>query len=58
MEVEEKEELKNFLKWGKFSSYVIADREIFTYLEKKKQLIFIQNFRFLNEQVNGAVWIN
>ena len=56
--MEEKEELKIFLKWGKFSSYVIADREIFTYLEKKKQLIFIQNFRFLNEQVNGAVWIN
>ena len=29
-EVEEKEELNNFLKWGKFSSYVMVDREIFT----------------------------
>ena len=29
-EVEEKEELSNFLKWGKFSFYVMVDREIFT----------------------------
>ena len=29
LEVEEKE-LKNLLKWGKFSLYVIVDREIFT----------------------------
>ena len=28
---EEKEELKNLLKWGKFSFYVILDHEIFTY---------------------------
>ena len=31
LEVEEEEELKNLLKWGKFSIYVIKDREIFTY---------------------------
>ena len=49
LEVEEKEELKSLLKWGKFSLYVIEDREIFTYLKNKKQLIFVQNFRFLNE---------
>ena len=32
----EKEELKNWLKCGKFSFYVIVDREIFTYLKNKK----------------------
>ena len=31
LEVEEKEELINLLKWAKFSFYVIVDREIFTY---------------------------
>ena len=31
-----KEELKNLLKWGKFSFYVIVEREIFTYLKNKK----------------------
>ena len=36
LEVEEKEELKNLLKCGKFSFYVIVDREIFTYLKNKK----------------------
>ena len=35
-EVEEKEELKNLLKWGKFSFYVMVDREIFIYLKSKK----------------------
>ena len=36
LEVEEKEELKNLLKCGEFSFYVIEDREIFTYLKNKK----------------------
>ena len=36
LEIEEKEELKNLLKGGKFSFYVIVDREIFTYLKNKK----------------------
>ena len=36
MEVKEKEELKNLLKWGKFSFYEMADREIFAYLKNKK----------------------
>ena len=43
LEVEEKEELKNLLKWGKFSFYVIIDCEIFTDLKNKKQLILIVN---------------
>ena len=38
-EVEEKEELKNLLKWDEFSFHVMADREIFTYLKNKKLLI-------------------
>ena len=36
LEIEEKEELKNLLKWGKFYFYVMVDREIFTYLKNKK----------------------
>ena len=44
LEVEEKEELKNLLKWGKFSFYVIVDCKIFTHLEIEKQLIFVRNF--------------
>ena len=36
LEVEEEEELKNLLKDGRFSFYVIVDREIFTYLKNKK----------------------
>ena len=44
--VEEKEELKNLLKWGKFSFYVMVDREIFTYLKNKKQLILIVDKNF------------
>ena len=35
-EVEEKGELKNLLKLGEFSFYIMVDREIFTYLENKK----------------------
>ena len=35
-ELEEKEELKNLLKLGKFSFYVMVDRKIFTYLKSKK----------------------
>ena len=35
-EVEEKEELKNILKWAKFSFHVMLDREIFTYLKNEK----------------------
>ena len=31
LEAEKKEELKNLLKWGKFSFYVIEDPEISTY---------------------------
>ena len=34
--VEEKEELKNLLMWGKFSFHVMVDREIFTYLKNNK----------------------
>ena len=36
LEEKEKQELKNLLKWGKFSLYVMVDREIFTYLKNKK----------------------
>ena len=36
LEGEEKKELKNLLKWGKFSFYVIVDHEIFIYLKNKK----------------------
>ena len=36
LEVEEKEELKNLLKCGEFSFYVIVDLEIFAYLKNKK----------------------
>ena len=36
LEVKEKEELKNLLKWGKFSFYVMLNREIVTYLKNKK----------------------
>ena len=35
LEVEEKEELKNLFKWGKFF-YVILNQEIFKYLKNKK----------------------
>ena len=45
-EVEEKAELKNLLKWGKFSFHVTVDREIFTYLKNKKYLILIVNKKF------------
>ena len=46
LEVEEKEERKNLLKWGKFSFYLIVNREIFTYLKNKKYLIFVVNKKF------------
>ena len=46
MEVEEKEELKNSLKWRESSFYVIVDREIFTYVKNKKWLIFVVNKKF------------
>ena len=47
LEVKEKEELKNLLKWVKFSFYVMVDREIFTIPEKKKKyLIFVVNIKF------------
>ena len=36
LEIEEKEELKNLLKCGKFSSYIIVDSVVFTYLKNKK----------------------
>ena len=35
-EVEEKEELENFLRLGKFSFFVMVDRTSFTYLKNKK----------------------
>ena len=46
-EVEEKEELKNLLKWVKFSFHVMVDREIFTYLKNKKLLFLTVNKKFL-----------
>ena len=46
LEEKEKQELKNLLKWGKFSLYVMVDREIFTYLKNKKQLILAINETF------------
>ena len=44
--VEEKEELKNLLKWGKFSYYVMVDRKIVAYLKNKKYLILKVNKKF------------
>ena len=41
VEVDKKEELKNLLKWVKFSFYVTENREIFIYLKNKKYLILI-----------------
>ena len=35
LEVEEKEQLKNLSKCGKFSFYAMIDREVFTYLKNK-----------------------
>ena len=35
-EEEEKEELKNLLKCGKFSSYVMVDGKVFGYMKNKK----------------------
>ena len=35
-EVEEKEELKKLLMWGKFSFHVIVDDELYTYVKNKK----------------------
>ena len=46
LELNEKEELKNLLKWGKFSFYVMVDCEIFIYLKNKKKLILIVNKKF------------
>ena len=45
-QVEEKEDLKNLLKCGKFSFYVMVDRKIFTYLKNKKLLVLIVNKKF------------
>ena len=45
-EVEENEELKNFLEWGKFSFYIMVDHEIFVYLKNKKQLVLIVDKMF------------
>ena len=41
LEVEGKEELKNLLKWGKFSFYVMVVGEIFTYPENKRLITII-----------------
>ena len=35
-EVQDKEELKNLLMWGKFSFHVMVDRQLFTYVKNKK----------------------
>ena len=67
--VEEKEEVKNLLKWGKFFLYVMIDRKILIYLKKKKETATfdseqkIHSFWFLNGTIyhikaNGAVWSN
>ena len=55
LETEEKEELKNLSKGGKFSFYVMIDDEVFTYLKNKKLLILEANknlkiFDFWTEQ--------
>ena len=55
LEIEEKEELKNLLKGGKFSFYGMIDDEVFTYLKNKKLLILEANknlkiFDFWTEQ--------
>ena len=39
-ELEEKEKLKKFLMWGKFSFHVMVDPELFTYVKNRKQLIY------------------
>ena len=36
LKVEEKKDLKNLLKCGKFFFYVMVDREVFTYLKNTK----------------------
>ena len=46
LEEDEKEELKNLLKCGKFSFYVIVDSEVFTYLKNKKWLVLEVNKKF------------
>ena len=46
LKVKAKEELKNLLKWGKISFYVMVDCEIFTYLKNKKFLILIVSKKF------------
>ena len=46
-EVEEKEELKNLLMWGKFSFHVMVDRKLFTYVKNKKQLTLIVNYTLI-----------
>ena len=38
-----KEELKNLLRCGKFSFYVMVDSEVFPYLENKRLLILEPN---------------
>ena len=52
-EVEEKQELKNLLMWGKFSLYLMVDRELLTYVKNKNQLTLIVNKKL--KIVNGAV---
>ena len=42
--MKEKEELKNLVKWGKFSFYVMVDSQIFTYLKKKKLILIVNKF--------------
>ena len=45
-EFEEKEELKNLLKWVIFSFYVMVDYKIVTCLKNKKLVILIVNKEF------------
>ena len=45
-EFEVREELKNLLKWGIFSFYVMVDCKIVTCLKNKKLLVLIVNKKF------------
>ena len=47
-EVEENLELKNLLKWHKFSFYAMVNFKVFTCLKNKKYLILIVNKKFRN----------
>ena len=48
LEVKEKEELENLLKWDKFFFFVMVDGEIFTYLKNKIVLIVNKKFKIFD----------